>query len=308
MDRVATLPILRVGLSPFTVRDTDFEFTSPDSLSPYLWWPPEHFKHPGGTMETLAHQQRVLLRRDSTAVLLVSSDLRGGRIDSMGTAPVRAALVFTPNPDSVAVLARHTTTRGTTVVLHGEIASPGIAGFEYLVNTGGLAGGRTRFGIDTLPTLAAFTASTCAISEPLLTRADALTGTGTADAFTGLLGSVELVRPARLGLIWEGYGFAANDTTLVTVQVASVSEMSRLRRLGVALRLTDDPTTAISIRWEEPRAPASRAILPTRFPSTTRQLALDISQLRAGDYVVAVSMEKTGCLAVRSERAFSIAR
>ena len=84
--------------------------------------------------------------------------------------------------------------------------------------------------------------------------------------------------------------------------------MSRLRRLGVALRLTEDPTTAISIRWEEPRAATSGAALPTRIPSTTRQLAIDIGELRAGDYVVAISMESARCTTVRSERPFRIAR
>lgn len=308
MDRVSTFPLLRVGLTPFTVRDTDYELTSPDSVPRFEWWPLEHFKHPGGMMETVAHQQRALLRRDSTAVFLISSDLSGGRIDSVGSTPVRTALAFTPSPDSVAVLAKQVTTSGTTVVLHGELASPGIVSFEYLVNAGGLAGGRTRMGIDALPTLSGIPPHTCSMSDLMLTRAEALTGAGTSDAFTGLLGNLVLQRPTKLGLVWEGYGFADGDTTEVAIDIAGTNEMSRLRRMGIALRLTDDPTTALGIRWEEPRVPAARTPLATRVPSTSRQLALDIAQLRAGEYIVAVSMKKHGCDIVRSERSFRVVR
>lgn len=254
----------------------------PDSVSPYLWWPAEHFKHPGGTIERLVHQQRALLRRDSTAILVLASDLRGGRIDSVGDTPVQAALVFTPTPDSITVLARQTTTRVSTVVMHGELASPGIGGFEVLVNAHGLAGSRTRFGLAELLTLSALPAGVCAISDPLLTRADALTGNGTNDAFNGLLGSLTLERPTRLGLLWESYGFAPNDTTRIAVQIVSAKEISRLRRVGMALGVADDPTTSVTIQWEEPRAPAARTVIPTRTPTIARQLAVNSNSCARG--------------------------
>jgi len=308
MDRVATLPKLRVGLTPFTVEDSDYELTAPKTSSPYLWWPMEHFRHPGGTIETVAHQQRGLLRRDSTAILIVASDLRGGRLDSIGNASVHASLVFSPAPDSVAVLSRTVANRGAVVVLQGEVASPGIAGFENLVGSHGLAGVRTRFGIDTLPTLSMLEHEACAISLPMLVTPNTVAGSGDAAATSRLLGRLVLDGPSKLGLFWEAYGFSESDTAQVSIVIASVGEMSRLRRLGVALRLADDPTTAISMRWREPRGADAREFLATRIPVSKRELAIDISQLRAGEYVVAISMERSGCLAVRSERAFSITR
>ena len=308
MDRIASLPSLRSALSPLSVVDADFQLVAPDSVASYAWWPAEHFRHPGGTIERVAHQQRALLRRDSTAILLMASDLRDGRIDSIGTAPVRAALAFTPNPDSVAILAQQITTRGSTVVLHGEFGSPGIAGFEYLVDAHGLAGGRTRFGIEHVPTLNAMPLNTCSISDPLLTRADALTGNGITDAFTGLLGSLTLDKPTRLGLVWESYGFAPQDTTKIAVQIVNAKDISTLRRVGMALGVADDPTTSVTIQWEEPRAPATRTVMQTKVPTIARQLALNIERLREGDYVLAVAMEKNGCAPVRSERAFRVVR
>lgn len=307
-DRVSTLPSPRAMLAPLSATDDDFLLSPPPGVSVYAWWPPEHFKHPGGTIERVAHQQRAFLRRDSTTMFVIASVLRGGRIDNVGTAPVHTALVFTPNADSVAILARQTTTRGDTIVMHSEITSPGIVSFEYLVNAHGLAGGRTRFGIDTLPTLTALLPGTCAISEPLLTRANALAGNGTTDALTGLLGSLVLDKPDKLGLVWESYGFAATDTTRIAVQIVSVAEISRLRRAGMALGIMDDPTTSVTISWEEPRAPAARTVLATKVPTIARQLTVNIDRLRVGEYVLAISMEKNGCAPVRSERVFVVTR
>jgi hypothetical protein len=250
----------------------------------------------------------VFLRRDSSALVLMATALRGGRADSIGDAPARAALVHSPAPDSVQVLERRTVRADQRVVLHGEITTPGIMGVEYLVGARGLAGARTRFGVATPPSLAGLARGACAISEPMLVEASALTGGGIEDAYRGLLDDLELRKPRKLGLMWESYGIASTDSVTVSITVASVGEIGRLRRLGMAVGVADDPTVSITVRWTEPRPGISVTAVAARVPTLLRQLTLDVSRLRAGEYVVDIAMESPRCTGARAERAFSITR
>jgi hypothetical protein len=90
---VALVPAQRVADSPFTVTDEDFALGGPrNATTADHWWPPEFFRHPCGTLVRLGDAQRVLLRRDTSAVLLMATDVRGGQLDSIGSVPVHAAL------------------------------------------------------------------------------------------------------------------------------------------------------------------------------------------------------------------------
>jgi hypothetical protein len=306
---VALVPAQRVADAPFTVTDDDFALGGPpQATTADGWWPPEFFRHPGGTLVRLGDAQRVLLRRDTSAVLLMATDVRGGQLDSIGNTSVHVALVFSSGPDTVRVLERRTVQGGERVVLHGDLAGAGIAGFELLVNANGVAGARSRFGIADPPTLRGLAVGACAVSDAMLLDAAAVTGAGIEDAYRGLLGSVTLVRPTTLGIAWESYGFRAGDSVAVALRIARVADSGPLPRLGAAIGVVDDPTSSFGIMWTEPHPAHATTAVAAGVPTLVREMTLDVSRLREGSYVLVIAMSRTGCSTVQSERPFRVTR
>ncbi|MEP6780486.1 MAG: hypothetical protein ABJC26_11400 [Gemmatimonadaceae bacterium] len=304
---VATFPNMRAARAPFTLADSDYQLMAPTDSTRYKWWPVEHFQHPNGAVIAIAQFQSATLKRDSTAVTYFATMIRGGMLDSIGDAPISANFTYSTAPGSIRIEAQNAASQSGRLVMHGELGKPGIASFEILVGAHGVAGARSRIGFATVPTLAAMPAGSCEISLPMLTDAS-FPNEKSAEPYAAMLGDLRLNRPKKVGLLWENYGFRANDSATYTIHVTKVGEISRTRRLGIALRIADDPTGSVTINWSEPSGPYAASSISNRFAANRHELALDISRFKAGDYVVQIMAEKRGCAKVQSERAFSIVR
>jgi hypothetical protein len=120
--------------------------------------------------------------------------------------------------------------------------------------------------------------------------------------------SLRLASPQRIGIFWESYGFRPQDSIAVSVQLQRITAPGRWQRLGIALRLADDPNSAVSIAWEEPQPGRTARELTALLPTLGRHLVLDVANLVAGEYRLRISMQPRGGPPVTSERVFAILR
>lgn len=310
--RTATIPRVSAALAPHFVTDSDFNLGPADSVSYFQWWPAEFFQHKDGLIVPFASQQRVLLRRDTSMLVFIATTVQGSTkpspFDSIGDAPVRGELWFSPAPDSAVRLFQTLVKGGDRLVLHGDVRQPGIVGAEFRVNASGLAGGRSRFGVADVRTLASLPPGTCELSVPMLVDASALSANSVGSLEAILLGSLTLSNPASLGVAWESYGFAPGDTTTIAVHIERNVETSGLQRAGIALGIIQDPNVSAGLRWTEPNPSRSSVTLGTRVPVTQRHLTIGVKSLKAGEYVLHVEVENARCGAVRSEQVITITR
>ena len=259
----------------------------------------------------LAHQQNVQLRRRNRSRVLIAAELRGaGKAHPLDTIqprlPVRAELFRSPAPDTIERIAFQSSQLGSTVVLAGDVHTRSVLSAEYRVNAHGIAGLRTRFGIAELQTITSL-GKACALSDPILVQANALTGNGIDDVERGMLGS-STFKPSSIGLVWEQYNFSETDPTKIAVRVRNEVDISRLRQLGINMGIVDEPRTGVRIYWEEPSLPPSATRVAGADGAVTRQLRVDMSQLRAGHYALEIIMQQPACGEVRSSRMIQVVR
>jgi hypothetical protein len=303
----------RAILKPGTLSDADYLW-APSALptrSPtrsYVmmaaekaWWPREFFLHPRGAMVRIAETQHVALRRDSGALVVVGAALPAG------ISAAEAWLMHSPAPSAVSRLDRQPNRRGERLVVQGMAREPGVLSVELLGNGPNAGSARTRFqlGPDAFRTLPV---TGCAVSEPMLLDAALGLTNGFADVEAGLLPSTRLSRPSRLGVAWESYGFRERDSVTISVRIAGSATQTRLEKTGRLLRVGDDPRVGLTMRWTEPNPAHAVTAVDATTPTLLRELALDISALRAGAYQLQITMERAGCAAATSQRAFSVVR
>lgn len=245
-------------------------------------------------------------------LIFVATNLQSGTkpslLDSIGDAPVRGELWYSPAPDSAIFLFRASAKGGERLVLHGEVSHPGIIGAEYRVNAHGLAGGRSRFGIQDIQSLASLPAGTCELSVPMLVDASALSTTGAVPLERALLGGLTLQNPIQLGVAWESYGVIPGDTTTVAVHIERIVDIGRLRRAAIVIDVVNDPSVSGGCRWTEPDPSRGSVTLNASVPVTQRHLTIGVNALKAGAYLLQIEMQNAHCGTIRSELRLNIER
>lgn len=306
-DNQSTFAPLAFVTSPLKVTDSAYQLRRADKETAEKWWPSEFFRHPDGVIVEMRDRQRATFRRDTSALLFMAASVAGGALDSIGTAPVTSYLMASRTLDEIQFLDSAASTQGSNVVLSSEIKWPALIGMEHSIHANGVAGARTRFGIDSVPTLRNLPAR-CALSDPVLLDADAVTGNGVDDVKRGMLGSTALHKRDRVGIAWESYGVQAGDTATIGVNIVNVTELGRLRQVGVAIGVVSDPRSAVGVRWTEPSQRRTRVTVTSPMPVLHYQLTVDLGQLAAGNYLLEVTTESASCGLVKSQRTLSITK
>lgn len=84
---------------------------------------------------------------------------------------------------------------------------------------------------------------------------------------------VRRVRDAKqVGVYWESDGFRQGDTVEVSVQIERVNQLSKVRRIGMAFRVSMDPNFTVTARWTEPQPGRSSQSIPGTIPILARHI------------------------------------
>lgn len=305
-DRLHLVPDWRAVADPFHAPADAWEVNMPlltdDDEPAAQWWPAEHYARAGGGIVQLT-DQTVMLRRDDDVLLATASDLKSaGRALSGDTAG--AILIRTTGPRSVERMPHQTFKNETAIVLTAHVpAKPAIVGTELPAPRRGELSARTRLGVVPPMPLAALRPGETAISDPVLLAADDAAPPGPEHALERMLGTTR-VRGAKVGVYWETYGYAPGDSVEVAVVISRHETLSKMRRLGMLLRVAHDINGSVAVRWTEPQAGHNSWSIPGAVPIQARSVRVDLSRIEPGHYTVQVLVGRRGGLPVSSSRNF----
>jgi hypothetical protein len=298
--RFHTLPAWSAVLDPWAALPTAWTIAAPikgDGKMDADWWPQEHYARDASALVQLSDHQAALLRRGDGVELAMATDLARVRLDSVSR-DADVTFIVTPSPTAMRI-ERRRTSLDSVAIWRGVIASqPAILGIEARADSGTV--GRTRFGVTPPPALSAMRPGEIAISEPVLVRA-ADAGTSPVSDPDGalrlMLGTTRLVDVPRVGIYWETYGVAGNDSVDVSVRIERLGSPGIFRRLGTALRVADRVDGSATIRWKEPQAVGATTTIDGAVPIQGRNVSIDLSQLVPDRYGVTVSIARNGQVA-----------
>ncbi|MEP6832700.1 MAG: hypothetical protein ABJB74_04865 [Gemmatimonas sp.] len=301
-DRTALLPSGNAVLDPFQLKDDAWQLYSPtpDTDS---WWPQEHFYYPT-RIGTLNAGQDILWRRDTsdTYQLVIDNPLQ--KLDPSSTAASKAMLMGGDGPTTTRVLAQSATGKGFTLRLVAELPStPIVMSAEVLPRTLREQALRRRYAVRPPPTLREMKNGEVAISQPLLLRMPNRTMLVPVDEPTVLrymAGDLTFAPDEPIALYWESYGFAAGDTVDVELKFRHEDELNAAQRALGAVGV-GGARDSVSIKWREPDPRHASVVLTGAKPVMGRSVAVDLSALQGGSYVVSIEMRRGG-LSARSER------
>lgn len=305
-DRLHLVPMFAAVRDPFRATADAWQLNMP-KLAPNeepaeQWWPAEHYARAAGGILQLS-EQTALLRRDSDVLLATAAALprRTFRADT-------TVLVRTTSPQTIDKIGHQTFRNERAIVFTGHIpAEPAIIGAEMLATQPGDASARTRLGVIPPAPLSALKPGETAISEPILLVADDAQPSSPEDALGRMLGTTR-VTGAKMGVYWETYGFAPGDSVDVSVVISRHERLSKLRRIGMFLRVAQDINGSVAVRWSEPQAGHDSWAIPAVVPIQARSIKVDLSRLEAGHYSVEVLVGRRGALPVSASRAFVLER
>jgi hypothetical protein len=202
--------------------------------------------------------------------------------------------VRTTSPSDIEKVPRNAYANDKAIVVTAPIPSkPAIVGTEIRAAQPGGLSARTRFGITPPPTLASMKAGETAISDPILTSVSDGPPPGPETALQHMLGSTR-VRGSKVGVYWETYGWTAGDSVDVAIVVTRKEQLSKLRRLGMLIRVAHDINGSVAVRWGEPQPGHSSWTIPGVVPIQARSVYVDLSRLEPGHYSVTVLIGKHG--------------
>jgi hypothetical protein len=305
VGRVHVGPSWTALISPYTSRASDWEFSAPASDRARRWWPSEHMQRDRGLI-AIAEWQEQYWRRADSIVLAVAA--RVPQSLSTTTKSVGVHLLRSRGPDATAVVAERIVAGDSTVTLSGLIPADSTVLSLELTGHGVLrSDARVRFAALTPTTLRTMSPGDVALSAPALfqARSDGERIGSAESAVRQLLPSTTLRSGRRIGLFWESYGFSDRDEVDITVQVHRLDSPGRFERIAASLGLREPESTGTEIRWREPHPGTLRPFSGT-VPIHGRSVMLNLAGLRAGDYVVAVSMRTNNGRSASSVRHFQI--
>ncbi len=304
--RVHLGPSWSALIAPFSSRSSDWEFSAPPAENPRRWWPSEHMQRDRPLVAVTEWQEQYWRRPDSIKVAVaarVPLSLSGG---GPFKTEISAILMRSPGPEVAVPVARQRLTGDSSIVLSGTIPSDSALLSLELTSTDIRRGdARVRFAINN--GLSALSSGAIALSTPALLRV--VPGTEPAtyadNAVSYLLPTTTLQGTRRVGAFWESYGFADTAAVDITVQVHRLGSPGRFERIAASLGLNDRESTGTEIRWREPRA-------GTPLPAASslaihgRSVLLNLAGLRAGAYVVAVTLRTLDGRSASSIRHFEL--
>jgi hypothetical protein len=274
------IPPQHVLTTPTTSDSTDWAVQLPPVVARYQ--PPYAKK-----ILMLEHQQG-LFRRGDTALVVLAYDV--SKIPELADAPLAGALVLTPGgvPTPNATIRDSVPAKGTMTVrapwgqllMSAEIAAPSVS---TLV--------RARYGIR--PPFAIGTR--VVLSDLLFYTPYGEFPTTVEEALPHALATQQVSASQPLGVFWEAYNTnpAGERMTISLTVVPETEEAGGLRRGLRALRLARE-SQPVSITVEDVSARGTSR--------SARAVQLDISTLRAGDYLVQLEVSVAGQYTIRADR------
>lgn len=289
-DRLHVVPDWRAIQDPLKATADAWQLNMPtltrDEEPAVQWWPAEHYARAAGPIRQLS-DQTAMLRRDGRILLATASELPLAGLQ-LGTDDSSVVLIRTTGPNAIESLPHTTYKNLRAVVVVAPIpAQPAIVGTELRAAKPGDLSARTRFAVAPPQPLDAVRPGEKLISDPILIGAEDGPVPGPETALHYMLGSVR-VRGAKVGLYWETYGWTEKDSVDVAVVIARHEPVSKLRRLGMLVRLAHDINGSVAVRWSEPQPGHSAWTVPSSVPIQARSVRLDLSRLEPGQYTVTV--------------------
>ncbi len=300
---------------PFAWRSADQSIVAPPggdgtNVNTPVWFSVEHFAPPYPLVQ-LPEGQTALLRRQA-AIQLATATVLDARVLRRGPSqPIPSVQLFVAHtPDSIRLVATADGVAGTTAVLAADIAPrPAVIGIEVPGSGQRWPAGRTRFGITPPAALDVLAPGARAIADPVLLRVpggDQPLPSVPDAALRWMLGTTTLVKPDRIGVYWETYGFTPDEAVEHAVWIQRVTRQNPLRRLGISLNIATDRNTPVAVSWTEARLGPTATDLGGPVRIIGRSLTLDVSSLPAGEYVLEVAATTRGAEPVRGQRRFVI--
>lgn len=296
-DRVSTMPTWLTVAKPFEAQETSWELSFDDAIGrPFTTWWPEELYRPERRLVQFGEGQNTMLRRENKILVAAAVPF----MQPLIAGPVRTfdvLMLASPGPSRIDTAGHRNASGGSTVVVKGLITSaPAIVSIEAQGIGSSLVDARTRFGVNPPPTLSAMAAGEIAISDPILLdmKVGEFDARPASEALLDrMLGTVRLgTSNRRVGVYWETYGIAANDTVTISVRVGTDQELSAMRRLGMALNVAENPNRAIVQRWTEPDARRTTGTTPGRVSVQSRAIVLNLALLQPDSYMLEVSVER----------------
>jgi len=312
-DRVNTMPNWLTVAKPFEAVESSWLLSFDDAIGrPFTtWWPEELFR-PDRRLVQFGEGQNALLRRENNILVAAAvpffHPLLGASVRTFDV-----LMLATPGPSRVDTAGHRNAVGGETVVVKGLIEpAPAIVSIEAQGIGSSQVDARTRFGVTPPPTLSAMAVGDIAISDPVLlnvAEVDIDARPASEALLDRMLGTVTLgTANRRVGVYWETYGIAANDTVMISVRVATDQELSAMRRLGMALNVAENPNRAIVQRWTEPDARRATGTTPGRVSIQSRAIVLNLALLQPDSYMVEVSVERKDGRVVTGRRRVVVER
>jgi len=295
-DRLHLFPEWRAVEDPFHATADAWQINMPDlegkDEPAAQWWPTEHYARAAGSIRQLS-DQTAMLRRDGHILLATASELPPARFGLHADA-ANTALVRTTGPKDIEKVPHEAYRNEKAIVVTAPISSkPAIVGTEVRGARAGELSARTRFAVTPPATLASMKAGETAISDPILMSVADGPPPGPETALQHMLGSTR-VRGAKMGVYWETYGWTPGDSVDVAIVVTRKEQLSKLRRLGMLIRVAHDINGSVAVRWGEPQPGHSSWTIPGVLPIQARSVYVDLSRLEPGHYSVTVLVGKHG--------------
>jgi hypothetical protein len=268
------------------------------------WWPREHYGRDLGTIVQLPPGQAGMLRRHASTRFVWAADLDATMLRRRTGEAVRSTLFASRSASDLRSIGEFNVRVGRPVVVDAAVEQgPVLMGVEL---PGDLehAAARTRFSADIAAPLGALGGAK-AVSQPLLIEppADAMGALTAEAAVPRMYGSTTFARVRRIGVYWEGYGFAATDTVELAVALSREDKPGIFERVSGGFGLWGEEGGRADIRWTEmPGGGRTNVRMEGSVPVQMRSVALDLRRQRAGRYRLEVSMKTPGGLAVVNER------
>ena len=308
-DRTALIPAMAAIVDPFSLTLSHWNLNLPPGTSPDAWWPQEHMML-FTKLTPLPNGQDIKWRRDSAVFYQIAVDDPLRNLDTAGTGPSLAALMGGASAITTRALANSAVGIGNTLRLGGYIKStPIVLSAEILPRTLKERAMRLRFGLHPPPTLREMLVNEVALSDPLFLRMpnrELAVPTDQPSVLRYMAGGLTFTRIEPLAVYWESYGFAPGDSVQVTLKVRRNDEVNVARRLASSIGIASALRDSITVQWTEPDARHASVVLTGSKPVVGRSVALDLTALPPGRYVLTVEMRRGANTSATSERQFVI--
>lgn len=302
------------AMKPADLADLTAPWKPRDNAYDQFWWPIEHFQRAGPVIAM--DLQAAMFRRKRGPWLTIAADPRSGeRLTNVMLPSYTTALVAMNGPRDTA---RSSTTPTRLEVTGGTVATlnvkPGlqVVSAEVLdMDRDSAPAARARFAITAPPSLDSLAKGALDVSDAVLfmpPKTDDDLPRSAIDALERMLPSTELTSD-RVGVFFEMYGVAPNDSVEITLTVISEDQPGFLRRFGSKLGVGQATPGSFVVRWE-PGQPGTTAAYSTidGHGVATRAIILNLATLKSGKYALEVGVSWIGKAPEVSRREFTLKR